>query len=72
LQAKIGKIEKEMDALNTEKGTLDAFVADPASYEPELKSRLTEAIRRQAEVQSRLEVLEADWLDAHEELEQIG
>jgi ATP-binding cassette, subfamily F, member 3 len=72
LQAKIGKIEKEMDALNTEKGTLDAFVADPASYEAEQKSRLTEAIRRQAEVQSRLDTLEAEWLDAHEELEQIG
>ncbi|WP_233881406.1 ATP-binding cassette domain-containing protein [Paraburkholderia flagellata] len=72
LQAKIGKIEKEMDALNGEKSTLDAFVADPASYEPEQKTRLTEAIRRQAEVASRLETLEAEWLDAHEELEQIG
>ncbi|WP_321961615.1 ATP-binding cassette domain-containing protein [Paraburkholderia sp. J7] len=72
LQAKIGKIEKEMDALNGEKSTLDAFVVDPASYEPEQKSRLTEAIRRQAEVATRLETLEAEWLDAHEELEQIG
>ncbi|WP_027793595.1 ATP-binding cassette domain-containing protein [Paraburkholderia acidipaludis] len=72
LQAKIGKIEKEMDALNVEKGTLDTFVADPASYEPNQKTRLTEAIRRQAEVQSRLDTLEAEWLDAHEELEQIG
>ncbi|MCP3722886.1 ATP-binding cassette domain-containing protein [Paraburkholderia sp. CNPSo 3272] len=72
LQAKIGKIEKEMDALNSEKSTLDAFVADPASYEPQQKSRLTDAIRRQAEVASRLEALEAEWLDAHEELEQIG
>ncbi|WP_321925402.1 ATP-binding cassette domain-containing protein [Paraburkholderia guartelaensis] len=72
LQAKIGKIEKEMDALNSEKSTLDAFVADPASYEPEQKSRLTDAIRRQADVASRLETLEAEWLDAHEELEQLG
>ncbi|WP_322043344.1 ATP-binding cassette domain-containing protein [Paraburkholderia sp. J67] len=72
LQAKIGKIEKEMDALNAEKATLDAFVADPASYEAAQKTRLTESIRRQAEVQARLEALEADWLEAHEELEQIG
>ncbi|MFC5427764.1 ATP-binding cassette domain-containing protein [Paraburkholderia denitrificans] len=72
LQVKIGKIEKEMDMLNAEKGTLDAFVADPASYEPSQKTRLTEAIRRQAEVQARLDTLEADWLDAHEDLEQIG
>ncbi|WP_028231870.1 ATP-binding cassette domain-containing protein [Paraburkholderia mimosarum] len=72
LQAKISKIENEMDTLNGEKSALDAFVADPLSYEPEQKSRLTDAIRRQAEVASRLETLEAQWLDAHEELEQIG
>jgi ATP-binding cassette subfamily F protein 3 len=72
LQSRIAKIEKEMDALNAEKATLDAFVVDPASYEPEQKSRLTEAIRRQADVNARLETLEAEWLETHEELEQIG
>jgi ATP-binding cassette subfamily F protein 3 len=72
LQNRIGKIEKEMDALNAEKGTLDAFIANPASYESAQKAKLTEAIRRQAQVQSRLDELEAEWLEAHEELEQIG
>jgi ATP-binding cassette subfamily F protein 3 len=72
LQSRITKIEKEMDALNAEKATLDAFVVDPASYEPEQKSKLTEAIRRQADVNARLETLEAEWLETHEELEQIG
>ncbi|MGF6262859.1 ATP-binding cassette domain-containing protein [Paraburkholderia youngii] len=72
LQSRIAKIEKEMDALNAEKTTLDAFVVDPASYEPEQKSRLTEAIRRQADVNARLDTLEAEWLETHEELEQIG
>ncbi len=72
LQSRITKIEKEMDALNAEKTTLDAFVVDPASYEPEQKSKLTEAIRRQADVNARLETLEAEWLETHEELEQIG
>ena len=48
------------------------IVADAASYEPGQKTRLTDAIRRQAEVLARLETLEADWLDAHDELEQIG
>ncbi|MGF6937616.1 ATP-binding cassette subfamily F protein 3 [Paraburkholderia sp. UCT70] len=72
LQSRIAKIEKEMDALNAEKATLDTFVADPASYEPEQKSKLTEAIRRQADVNARLDTLEAEWLETHEELEQIG
>jgi ATP-binding cassette subfamily F protein 3 len=72
LQTRITKIEKEMDALNAEKATLDAFVADPASYNVELKTKLTDALRRQADVAGRLETLEAQWLEAHEELEQIG
>ncbi len=72
LQSRISKIEKEMDALNAEKTTLDTFVADPTSYDAAQKTRLTEAIRRQADVNARLEALEAEWLDAHEELEQIG
>ncbi|MBB5499000.1 ATP-binding cassette domain-containing protein [Paraburkholderia sp. MM5384-R2] len=72
LQSRIAKIEREMDALNAEKATLDTFVADPASYEPEQKSKLTESIRRQADVHARLDTLEAEWLETHEELEQIG
>jgi ATP-binding cassette subfamily F protein 3 len=72
LQSRIAKIEKEMDALNTEKAALDTYVADPASYEPAAKAKLTESIRRQADVNARLEALEHEWLEAHEELEQIG
>lgn len=72
LKSRIAKIEKEMEKLNAEKADLDAFVADPASYEAALKAKLTETIRRQGEVNARLETLEMDWLEAHEELEQIG
>ena len=72
LQSRIAKIEKEMDALNAEKAALDTYVADPASYEPAAKAKLTESIRRQADVNARLEALEHEWLEAHEELEQIG
>ncbi len=72
LQSRIAKLEKEMDALNAEKAALDAFTADAASYESAMKTKLTDALRRQAEVQARLETLEAQWLEAQEELEQIG
>jgi ATP-binding cassette, subfamily F, member 3 len=61
-----------MDKLNGEKTRLDTFVADAASYEPAMKTQLTDSIRRQADVNGQLEVLEAQWLEAHEELEQIG
>ncbi|BAN22924.1 ATP-binding cassette domain-containing protein [Caballeronia insecticola] len=72
LQSRIAKIEKEMEKLNAEKTQLDTFVADPASYEAAMKQKLTETIRRQGEVNTRLETLEMEWLEAHEELEQIG
>ncbi|MGN6804432.1 MAG: ATP-binding cassette domain-containing protein [Trinickia sp.] len=72
LQTRIAKIEKEMETLNAQKAALDAFVADASSYEPAMKARLTETLRQQADVQSRLETLEAQWLEAQEELEQIG
>jgi ATP-binding cassette subfamily F protein 3 len=72
LQTRIARIEKEMETLNAQKAALDAFVADASSYEPAMKARLTETLRQQADVQARLETLEAQWLEAQEELEQIG
>ena len=72
LQNRITKLEKEMETLHAEKARLDAFVADPASYEAARKTELTDAIRKLGEVNSRLETVEADWLAVHEELEQIG
>ncbi|KWI46590.1 ABC transporter [Burkholderia pseudomultivorans] len=72
LQTRITKLEKEMDALHAEKARLDAFVADSASYEPARKTELTDAIRTLGDVNARLETIEADWLAAQEELEQIG
>ncbi|KVS99439.1 ATP-binding cassette domain-containing protein [Burkholderia ubonensis] len=72
LQTRITKLEKEMEALHAEKARLDAFVADPASYEAERKTELTDAIRKLGDVNARLESVEGDWLAAQEELEQIG
>ncbi len=72
LQTRITKLEKEMEKLNAEKATLDAFIGDTASYEPAMKAKLTDALKRQAEVCARLDALEAEWLEAHEALEQIG
>jgi len=72
LQNRITKLEKEMETLHAEKARLDAFVADPASYEAARKTELTDAIRKLGEVNTRLETVEADWLAVHEELEQIG
>ncbi len=72
LQTRIAKIEYEMETLHAEKATLDAWVADTASYEPAMKAKLTEALHQQAQVRARLDTLEAEWLEAHQTLEQMG
>lgn len=72
LQNRIVKLEKEMAALEAEKTQLDAVIADPASYEAEHKTRLTETIRRQGEVVAKLAATEAEWISAQEELDAIA
>jgi ATP-binding cassette subfamily F protein 3 len=72
LQNKINKLEEEMEKLNAEKAQLDTLLADPASYEPAQKSRLTDSLRRQAEVVAKLAQTETDWLEAQEALEELG
>ncbi len=72
LQSKLDQIEREMAALETEKTALEALIADPASYHAENKARLSDTLRRQGEVTSRLAALEADWLAAQEALEALA
>ncbi len=72
LQNRINKLETELERLNAEKAKLDAFVADPTSYEPARKTELTEALRKQADISARLVQVETDWLDAQEALEELG
>ncbi|KAG0194679.1 hypothetical protein DFQ28_007825 [Apophysomyces sp. BC1034] len=72
LQSQIGKLEQHMDALSAQKASLDAFIAAPSSYEPSQKTKLTDTLKRQAEVADRITALEAEWLELNEALEQIG
>ena len=72
LQNRLGKLEKEIAALEAEKAQLDAVIADPASYEVQHKARLTETIRRQGEVVAKLTATESEWILAQEELEAIA
>jgi ATP-binding cassette subfamily F protein 3 len=71
LQNKISKLEEEIDKLNVEKANLEILIADPASYEPAMKSALTETLRRQGELAARLGQVEADWLAAQEALDEL-
>ncbi|MGI4855318.1 MAG: ATP-binding cassette domain-containing protein, partial [Janthinobacterium lividum] len=71
LQMRIQTLEKELEALNAQKATLDALVADPASYDAARKSALTDALRKQGELTGKIADVENAWLQALEALEQM-
>lgn len=71
LQNELIKLDREMEQLSAEKARLEAVLADSATYEDKNKALLTESLRMQARVNGRLEEVEEQWLDAHEQIEQI-
>ncbi|MDN4572487.1 ABC transporter [Pandoraea cepalis] len=71
LQRKIEKLEQSMAKLADEKARLDAILADSGTYEDAKKALLTDSLKQQVEVTSKLSDIEAEWLDAQEALEQI-
>ena len=72
LQKEIAALEKCMEKLNAEKRRLDALLADENTYKDSNKTLLTDSLRRQAETQSELEKLEAEWLEKQSALESVS
>lgn len=69
LRAEVERAERELERCTHERAELESELADPRAYAASGKSRLTELLARQAELAARVEVLEAAWLSAHEQLE---
>ena len=71
LDQQIRKLEQRMAVLHREQKTLDAALADPASYEDANKNRLKEWLLRKGQVDQELAALELEWLDIQEALEAL-
>ena len=71
LQQRMTRLEKEMEALSQEKNALETFLATPEAYEEANRERMTESVRRQGEVASRLAEVEEEWLEVQEALEAL-
>ena len=71
LDQQIRKLEQRMDMLHQEQKTLDAALADPASYDEANKNQLKEWLLRKGEVDRDLAVLEAEWLEIQEVIEAL-
>ncbi len=71
IEREIAKLEVRLDALTTEKASIDARLGDESIYAPDRKAELAEVMRRQSELQQELETVEAQWLDRHEALQWV-
>ena len=69
LLARQATLEREMDALNAEKKTLDAWLATSDAYAEDARETLKTSLARQGELTWQLARLEAEWLEIAEALE---
>ena len=60
-----------MEDLTALRGTLEQKLADPAVYADDAKSRLLQLLADKQRVDAELGDVEAQWLDAGEELERL-
>ncbi|KZE35271.1 ATP-binding cassette domain-containing protein [Crenobacter luteus] len=71
LLGRLARLEKELDALATQKAELEGFVASEDAYQEANKARLADAVKQLGEIGSRLAEVEEDWMNVQEELEQL-
>jgi ATP-binding cassette subfamily F protein 3 len=69
LLARQATLEGEMEALGTEKKTVEAWLASADAYAEDARDTLRTALARQGELTWRLARLEAEWLEVAEALE---
>jgi ATP-binding cassette subfamily F protein 3 len=72
LQKEIVALEKQMETLSAEKARLDTLLAGEDIYKEANKGQLTESLRLQAETKTKLERIEATWLEKQAALEAIS
>ena len=71
IQQKLERIERELEALSSEKRELDVWLAAPDAYLAENKERLKEALARHGDLGWQLARIEAQWLELHDALERV-
>jgi ATP-binding cassette subfamily F protein 3 len=72
LTDKRARLEREMESLDAERKTLDAWLAAPEAYGEENREPLKDKLARQRELTWQLARLETEWLDVSEALEKLA
>ncbi|MEA3405641.1 MAG: ATP-binding cassette domain-containing protein [Pseudomonadota bacterium] len=68
-QQVIKKLEKQLEQAQTELSELHALMEDSSLYESSNQQKLTDTIKRQAEVEVLIEEVEMEWLESQELVE---
>jgi len=66
------QLDREMEALASERKLLDAWLAAPDAYSDENRDALKERLARQGELTWQLARLETEWLEVSDALEKLG
>ncbi len=70
LKRKVDQLEKQLDALSTQQKELENTLADPNIYTEENKQKLKKALLQKREIDTSLEDIEMQWMEASEDYEQ--
>ena len=65
------KLEQQLDKAQQEMAGIETELADNELYSDSQRERLKDLLARQADCRQRIDVLEMDWLEAHEALEEL-
>lgn len=71
LKKQADKYEKKVNQYQTELNEIESVLADPDIYQAEHKARLSELIKKQANLKSEVEKNEMLWLDLEEQIEAV-
>ncbi|MEO8104054.1 MAG: ABC transporter, partial [Betaproteobacteria bacterium] len=72
LEDQRNKLEKDMAALNREKGDIEAWLSQEDAYADENKATMLNFLKRQGEVADAIATLEWKWLEVQQKLEEAA
>jgi ATP-binding cassette subfamily F protein 3 len=72
IEAKLVKIEKELESIQNQLKTLDMVIADPDLYSDSRRQERVQTLAQHGELTKRHDELEEIWLELQSELESIG
>ena len=71
LRNKVKKLEQQIEKLNIEKAKTHEKLSNSSIYEDQNKQHLKETLEAQSNIDKQLQIAEEQWMEAHEELDEL-